>query len=211
MIPKSVDIAFIAEGYRTDEMDKFHDDVKKMADPLFSDEPFAAYEESFNIWAVDAVSQDSGTDVPGEGIYVNTALNSSFYTFDLDRYLTTQDIKSVNDYAAAVPHDVIIVLINSTGMAVEASIIITAEQLQVIVSRKRYSCMNSGMDLQDLPMNTTPLLLPMMSFIHWMLNPGKQISRHWWISVPNGKKSWVKGIPVPTPAEEKYKKCNRNV
>jgi len=40
-------------------------------------------------------------------------LNSSFYTFNLDRYLTTQDIKSVNDYAALVPHDNIVVLINS--------------------------------------------------------------------------------------------------
>ena len=40
-------------------------------------------------------------------------MNSSFYTFDIDRYLTTLDIKAVNDYAAAVPHDVIIVLVNS--------------------------------------------------------------------------------------------------
>ena len=40
-------------------------------------------------------------------------MNSSFYTFGLDRYLTTQDIKAVNDFAAAVPHDNIIVLINS--------------------------------------------------------------------------------------------------
>jgi hypothetical protein len=41
-------------------------------------------------------------------------LNSSFYTFGTDRYLTTQDIKSVNDFAALVPHDNIIVLINSS-------------------------------------------------------------------------------------------------
>ena len=41
-------------------------------------------------------------------------MNSCFYTFDLDRYLTTQDIKAINDYAAAVPHDNIIVLINSS-------------------------------------------------------------------------------------------------
>jgi hypothetical protein len=40
-------------------------------------------------------------------------LNSSFYTFGTDRYLTTQDIKTVNDFAAAAPHDNIIVLINS--------------------------------------------------------------------------------------------------
>ncbi len=110
---KSVDIAFIAEGYRADEMDKFHKDVTNLADALFREEPFNNYADKFNIMAVDAVSQDSGTDVPGEGIYVNTALNSSFYTFDIDRYLTTLDIKSVNDYAAAVPHDVIIVLVNS--------------------------------------------------------------------------------------------------
>jgi hypothetical protein len=110
----SVDIAFIAEGYKADEMDKFHEDVKKMSDALFSEEPFIGYENSINIWAVDAVSQDSGTDVPGEGFYVNTALNSSFYTFGLDRYMTTQDIKAVNDYAAAVPHDAIIVLVNSS-------------------------------------------------------------------------------------------------
>lgn len=109
----SVDLAFIAEGYKTDEMTKFRNDVKMMADDLFSESPFRDYKDKFNIWAVEAVSQDSGTDIPGENIYVNTALNSGFYTFDIDRYLTTQDIKAVNDFAAAVPHDNIIVLINS--------------------------------------------------------------------------------------------------
>lgn len=111
---KSVDLAFIAEGYKADEMGKFRDDVKKMADYLFAEAPFTDYRDKFNIWAVESISQDSGTDVPGEHIYANTAVNSSFYTFDIDRYLTTQDIKSVNDFAAAVPHDYIVILINST-------------------------------------------------------------------------------------------------
>jgi hypothetical protein len=110
----SVDLAFIAEGYKANEMGKFRADVKKMADYLFEEAPFSEYKDRFNIWAVEAISQDSGTDVPGEKIYANTVLNSSFYTFDLDRYLTTQDIKAVNDYAATVPHDNIIVLINSS-------------------------------------------------------------------------------------------------
>jgi hypothetical protein len=111
---KSVDIAFIAEGYKQDEMEKFREDVKKMAEALFTEQPFSEYKDKFNIWAVEAPSQESGTDVPGEKIYVNTALNSSFYTFGTERYLTTQDIKAVNDYAAVVPHDNIIVLINSS-------------------------------------------------------------------------------------------------
>jgi hypothetical protein len=111
---ENVDLAFIAEGYTASEMEKFRGDVRRMAEVLFAEAPFSQYRDRFNIWAIEAVSQESGTDVPGEGIYVNTALNSSFYTFDLDRYLTTQDLKSVYDYAGAAPYDNIVVLINST-------------------------------------------------------------------------------------------------
>lgn len=109
----SVDLAFIAEGYRADEMEKFRNDVKKLSGVLVAEPPFNEYRDLINIWAVEAVSEDSGTDVPGERIYVNTVLNSSFYTFGTDRYLTTTDIKAVNDFASIVPHDNIIVLINS--------------------------------------------------------------------------------------------------
>lgn len=109
----AVDLAFIAEGYKAEEMGKFRQDVKLMADALFAESPFSDYRDYFNIWAVEAISQESGTDIPGENSYVNTVLNSTFYTFNLDRYLTTQDIESVNDYAALVPHDNIVVLINT--------------------------------------------------------------------------------------------------
>ncbi|TFH38333.1 MAG: peptidase M64 [Bacteroidia bacterium] len=108
-----LDIAFIAEGYRAAEMEKFRSDVKRLSEILLSYAPFNEFAERINIWAVEAISEGSGTDIPGEGIYVNTALNSSFYTFDLDRYLTTFDISTVNDFAAVVPHDNIVVLINS--------------------------------------------------------------------------------------------------
>lgn len=109
-----VDLAFIAEGYTATEMNKFRDDVRKMTKKLFNEAPFSSYPDKFNIYAVEAVSDESGTDFPGERQYVNTVLNSSFYTFNTDRYLTTQDIETVNDYASTVPHDNIIVLINSS-------------------------------------------------------------------------------------------------
>ena len=112
--PKNaVDIVFIAEGYTTAEMDKFRSDVKSMTDILFDTDPFKDYSNKINIWAVEAISQESGTDIPGDGIYKNTALNSTFYTFDIERYLTTIDIKSVNDYAGIVPHDNIIIIVNT--------------------------------------------------------------------------------------------------
>jgi hypothetical protein len=110
----SLDIEFIAEGYTKSEMDKFRADVKRIADVLFAERPFDKYVDKINIWAVEAPSQESGTDVPGEDIYVNTVLNTSYYTFDVDRYLTTRDLRMVNDYAAAAPHDQIVVLINSS-------------------------------------------------------------------------------------------------
>ena len=63
--------------------------------------------------AVLTPSAESGTDIPGEGIYKNTAFNSTFYTFDIDRYLTTSDMKSIYDAAASVPWDHLYILVNS--------------------------------------------------------------------------------------------------
>ncbi len=94
-------------------MEKFVSDAGRMANALLAEEPYKSYKSAINLWAVESVSQESGTDIPAEGIFVNTALNSSFSTFGLDRYLTTFDIGSIYDNAAGVPHDNIVVLINS--------------------------------------------------------------------------------------------------
>jgi hypothetical protein len=202
---KSVDVAFIAEGYTAGEMDKFHDDVKKMSDSLLSEDPFAHYEKRFNIWAVDAVSQESGTDVPGEGIYVNTALNSSFYTFNIDRYVTTLDIKSVNDYAAVVPHDVIIVLVNSSrygggGVYNYYSGTTTGNRLSQQVFMHEFGHGFAGLADEYFtsevayeefyPLDTEP----------WEPNITTMVDfgSKW-------KKLIAKRTPVPTPAEEEFK------
>lgn len=111
---KCVDIVFLAEGYTIDEMDKFKNDVKTMADILISEKPFSEYKDKINIWAVESPSQESGCDIPGDGIYKNTIFNSTFYTFDIDRYLTTFDIETVNDYAGVAPHDNIVILVNTS-------------------------------------------------------------------------------------------------
>lgn len=109
----NLDFTFIAEGYTVNQIEKFRSDVKRMAETLFTEPPYNLFRDRINIWAVEAVSAEPGTDIPGEKIYVNTALNSSFYTFGIARYLTTLDLKSVYDYAGAAPYDNIIILINS--------------------------------------------------------------------------------------------------
>lgn len=108
-----VDIVFLPEGYRQEEMNKFIGDVNRMAGYLFAADPFSQRKQDFNLYAVRVPSAESGTDVPGERIYRNTAFNSTFYTFDISRYLTSSDMKSIHDAASAVPFDHIVLLVNS--------------------------------------------------------------------------------------------------
>lgn len=110
---EKVDILFLAEGYGAEEMDKFIADAGRSADYIFSEEPFKSHRKAFNIRAVKSVSQDSGTDIPGQGIWKNTILNSSFYTFGLERYMTTLDFRSVCDVASNAHYDQIYILVNT--------------------------------------------------------------------------------------------------
>ncbi len=109
-----VDIAFLSDGYSKDEMNKFHQDIKKLTDYLFSQAPFNKYKDRFNIWAVDVVSPQSGVSDPRKNIWKNTALHSSFNTLNSDRYLESLHTFDINDYAEQVPHDQIYVLANTT-------------------------------------------------------------------------------------------------
>ncbi len=110
---EKVDLLFLAEGYTANEMDKFIEDARRSATYIFSEEPFKSRHVDFNIRAVKSVSHDTGTDIPGEGIWKNTVMNSGFYTFGIERYLTTMDFKSVCDVAANAPYDQIYILVNT--------------------------------------------------------------------------------------------------
>ncbi len=110
---KCVDIVFLPEGYTLEQMGKFKEDVLRLTDSLFAIEPFSRYKDKFNLYAVLAPSSESGVDIPGENIWKNTQLNSNFYTFDSERYLTTSDFWGVRDLAALAPYDQIYILANS--------------------------------------------------------------------------------------------------
>lgn len=111
---RKIDIAILAEGYTSEEMAKFANDVKRLTDSLFVAAPFSQMKDCFNVYALETPSLESGTDIPGEHIYRNTLFNSTFYTFDISRYLTTSDMKTVHDMAANVPYDQLIILVNSS-------------------------------------------------------------------------------------------------
>ena len=110
---ESLDIAVIAEGYRANEMSKFRKDVARITEHLLRQDPFSRFTDQINVYALEAHSQQSGTDVPAEGTYRNTVLSSSYSTFGIDRYLTLNDPRTMFDIAANVPYDHIFVLVNA--------------------------------------------------------------------------------------------------
>lgn len=110
---KCIDIAVLAEGYRTEEMDMFYQDAEQMSKALFSHEPFKSLKGRFNLIAIASPSTDSGVSVPHKNDWKQTALGSHFDTFYSERYLTTLHMKRMQDLLTGIPYEHIIILANT--------------------------------------------------------------------------------------------------
>ncbi len=108
-----VDIIILPDGYTNDELGLFIKDCSDFASHLFSFEPYAQNKDKFNIRGVLATSDQSGSDIPADNIWKKTILNTSFYTFDSERYCMSSDNKSIRDLAANAPYDQIYILVNN--------------------------------------------------------------------------------------------------
>ena len=109
-----IHIAYVAEGYKPEEMPIFLQDAKDATEAIFAHEPFKSNRDRFNIVAVESPSEESGASEPSKGIWKHTALDSHFDTFYSDRYLTTLHLKKLHDWLAGTPYEHIIVLVNSS-------------------------------------------------------------------------------------------------
>jgi hypothetical protein len=108
-----IDIAILAEGYRADEEDLFYEDAKRVMSGIFSYSPFREMRDRFNVIAVAAASEESGTSIPKEGNWVETAFGSHYSTFYSDRYLTPTYVKRMHDALASFNYEHVIILVNS--------------------------------------------------------------------------------------------------
>lgn len=109
----ALDIVVLAEGFRADELNKFNELSRELASTLLSSDVFAKNRKSINIYAVGAVSEDSGADNPVKDEWRNTYFGASFNTLYSDRYLMVNDVQKVRDVAALVPYDQIYIIINT--------------------------------------------------------------------------------------------------
>lgn len=110
---KCIDIVIMAEGYTQQEKETFMADAKRAADALIAAEPFKSLKQSFNITAVFTPSAESGVSVPRQDRWIHTAFGSHFDTFYSDRYLTSREIKRINNALIGVPYEHIIMLANT--------------------------------------------------------------------------------------------------
>ena len=115
-----VDVVILGDGYTAGELDAFAGHVTNWLHYTFggSQDPFPRYEQFFNVHRVDIASQQSGADVPNEGIYVNTALGASYGSGAMDRLLTvnTSLVNSAVNAALSgtgITSDLTIVAVNS--------------------------------------------------------------------------------------------------
>lgn len=107
-----VDVAFVAEGYTAAEEGKVKADLDRFVKVLFSREPYASRRDAFNVYGVFKPSAESGTDEPSHGSYRATAVGTSFDSLGSERYLLTEDNRSLRDIAAAVPYDTLFIMVN---------------------------------------------------------------------------------------------------
>jgi hypothetical protein len=107
-----VDVALLAEGYTTADRAKLEADLARYAKLLLTTEPFASVQDRFNIRGVWKPSQESGCDEPGRGVWKATALGVSFDALGSERYLLTEDNRTLRDIAAHVPYDALFVMVN---------------------------------------------------------------------------------------------------
>jgi len=108
-----VDIVILGDGYTSKEQKKFEKDLKKYTEIFLSHEPFKKNKNNFNIYGVFKASEESGIDEPGADVYKNTTLSTTFYSLGSERYVLTEDNKTMRDLAANVPYDAIYIMCNS--------------------------------------------------------------------------------------------------
>lgn len=110
---EAIDIAFLAEGYRMEEMDTFLTKATRIAEEILSYEPFASNKDKFNIVAVMTPSKESGVSIPLKGEWKDTAFESHFSTFYSSRYLTTPRVWRLHRSLEGIPYEHVLVLVNT--------------------------------------------------------------------------------------------------
>ncbi|MFI9508819.1 M64 family metallopeptidase [Nocardia sp. NPDC052566] len=108
------DLVFVGDGYTSSQLGTYQQHAVNRWNEIAQLEPFKSHKNSFNVWAVNVVSQQSGVDNDPRGTYRNTALDMTFWCGGTERLLCVNETKALQ-YARLAPEaDQVIALANTT-------------------------------------------------------------------------------------------------
>ena len=108
-----IDVVVLAEGYTIEQMELFKEDARIATEEILSYEPFNTHRDKFNFIAVYSPSKDSGVSVPQDELWCDTAVGSNFYTFYMNRYLTSSNVYRMYDLVCNIPCEHFVILANT--------------------------------------------------------------------------------------------------
>ncbi len=109
---EKVDLLLLGDGYTAAEMDKWHEDARRLTEILFAASPFKERRSAFNVWAIDTPAQESGISQPSDRLYRRSPLRLTYDAFGSERYILAFDNKRLREIAAAAPYEFIEVIAN---------------------------------------------------------------------------------------------------
>jgi hypothetical protein len=107
-----VDLLVLGDGYAATEMEKYHDDVKRLVGRFFEAEPFASRKQDFNVRVIDTAAERSGIARPRAGVFRDSPLGARYNSFDSERYVLSLEDRTWRDIAAAAPYEAVLILVN---------------------------------------------------------------------------------------------------
>jgi hypothetical protein len=109
---RCVDLVLVGEGYTAAQEGAFRADLTRFTGVLLEQEPFASLRHRLAVRGVLVPSPESGCDEPSRGVWRRTAVGASFDALGSERYLLTEDNRALRDAAAAVPWDLVILMVH---------------------------------------------------------------------------------------------------
>jgi IgA Peptidase M64/Peptidase M64 N-terminus len=107
-----VDLLLLGDGYTAAEMDKWHQDARRLAETLFAQSPFKERRSDFNVWAIDTPADESGVSRPSDDVHRRSPLRATFDAFGSERYVLTFDNRRWREIASAAPYEFVEIVVN---------------------------------------------------------------------------------------------------
>jgi hypothetical protein len=109
-----VDLLLVADGYTAADADKFEADARRLLEALFREEPFRSRRTDFNVRGLFIAAAERGGHRARSDVHRRSVTQTEYNIFDSERYILTQDNRTLRDIASAAPYEFIEVLVNDS-------------------------------------------------------------------------------------------------